>query len=157
MCSPYWDCLPQRWQTSPVPIRTAWWCSLGSPEKQNQWERVRVRLTDWLLNSFILRNWLTWLSVNSVTQSRLTLCNPMNCSMPGFHHQLLGLDQTPVLWVSDAIQPSQPLLSLSLPAFSLSQHQGLFQWVSSSHQVAKLLELQHQSFQWIFRVDFILG
>ena len=58
-------------------------------------------------------------------------------------------------WVSDGIQPSHPLSSPSHPAFSLSQHQGLFQWVSSSHQVAKVLEfqLQHQSFQWIFRID----
>ena len=88
---------------------------------------------------------------NSVTQSCLTLCNPMECSTPGFsiRHQLPELAQTHVHWVGDAIQPSHPLLSLSPPAFNLSQHQGLFQWVSSSHQVAKVLEfqLQHQSFQ----------
>ena len=61
------------------------------------------------------------------------------------------------LMSSDAIQPSHPLLSPSPPAFNLSQHQGLFQWVGSSHQVAKVLEfqLQHQSFQWIFRTDFL--
>ena len=74
----------------------------------------------------------------------------MDCSMPGFpvHHQLAELAQTHVCWVSDASQPSHPLLSPSPPAFNLSQHQGLFQWVSSSHQVAKVLEfqLQHQSF-----------
>ena len=65
--------------------------------------------------------------------------------------------QTHVHWVSDAIQPSHPLSSPSLPAFSLSQHQGLFQWVSSSHQVAKVLEfhLQHQSFQWTPRTDLL--
>ena len=57
-------------------------------------------------------------------------------------------------WVSDAIQPSHPLLPPS-PAFNLSQHQGLFQWISSLHQVAKVSELQHQSFQWIFRIDFL--
>ena len=64
--------------------------------------------------------------------------------------------QTHVHWVGDAIQPSHPLSSPSLPTFNLSQHQGLFKWVSSSHQVAKVLELQlqHQSFQWIFRSDF---
>ena len=64
--------------------------------------------------------------------------------------------QTHVHWVSDAIQPAHPVLSPSSPAFSLSQHQGLFKWVSSSHQVAKVLEfqLQHQSFQWVFRRDF---
>ena len=85
-------------------------------------------------------------------------CNCMDCNKPGLlvRHQLLEFTQTHVHWVGDAIQPSHPLLSPS-PAFSLSQHQGLFQWVSSSHQVAEVLEfqLQHQSFQWIFRADFL--
>ena len=98
---------------------------------------------------------------SSITQSCPTLCNPMDCSMPGLpvHHQLLELPQTHVHWVSDAIQPSHPLSSPSPLAFNLSQHQGLFQWVSSSHQAAKLLELQlqHLSFQWIFRTDFRWG
>ena len=87
----------------------------------------------------------------------LALCNPMDCSMPGFPvlYYLLEFAQTHIHWVSDAIQPSHPLPSPSPPAFNLSQHQGLFQWVRSSHQVAKILELQHQSFQWIFRVDFL--
>ena len=94
------------------------------------------------------------------SQSCPTLCNPMNCSTPAFpiHHQLLELTQTHVNRVGDAIQPSHPLSSPSPPAdFSLSQHQGLFKWVSSSHQVAKVLELQlhNQSFQWIFRIDFL--
>ena len=62
---------------------------------------------------------------------------------------------THVPWVGDAIQPSYPRSSPALPDFSLSQHQGLFQWVGFSHQVAKVLELHHQSFQWIFRVDFL--
>ena len=62
--------------------------------------------------------------------------------------------QTHVHWVGDAIQPSHPLSSPSPLAFNLSQHQGLFQWISSSHQVAKVLELQHQFFQWIFKVYF---
>ena len=83
----------------------------------------------------------------------------MNCSMPGLpvHHQLPELAQTHVHWVGDAIQPSHPLSSPSPPTFNLSQYQGLFQWVSSSHQVAKVLELQlhHQSFQWILIVDFL--
>ena len=78
--------------------------------------------------------------------------------MPGFpvHHQLPELTQTHVHWVSDVIQPSHPLSSPSPPTFNLSQHQGLFKWVSYFHQVAKVLEfqLQHQSFQWIFRTDF---
>ena len=93
------------------------------------------------------------------TQLCLTLCDPMGCSMPGFpvHHQLPELAQTHVHRVSDTIQPSYPLSSPSPPAFSLSQHQGLFQWVSFLHQVAKRLEfqLQHHSFQWIFRTDFL--
>jgi len=95
---------------------------------------------------------------SSVTQLCPTLCDPMNCSTPGFpvHHQLSEFTQTHVHWVSDAIQPSHPLSSPS-SAFNLSQHQGLFKWVSSSHQVAKVLEfqLQHQSFQWILRTDFL--
>ena len=63
--------------------------------------------------------------------------------------------QTHVHWVGDAVQPSHHLSSPSPLALSLSQHQGLFQWVGSSYQVAKVLELQHQSFQWIFKVDFL--
>ena len=96
---------------------------------------------------------------SSIAQSYLTLCDPMDCSTPGFpvHHQLLELTQTHVHRVSDAIRPSHSLSSLFPPAFNLSQHQGIFQWVSSSHQVAKVLELQlqHQFFQWIFRTDFL--
>ena len=83
----------------------------------------------------------------------------MDCSMPGFRvlQQLPDLVQTHVHQVADAIQPCHPLLSPSPPAFNLFQHQGLFQGVSSSHQVAKVLELQlqHESFQWIFRTDFL--
>ena len=89
---------------------------------------------------------------SSVVQSCPTLCDPMDCSMPGFlvHHQLSEFTQTHVHWVGDAIQPSHPLSSLSPPTFNLSQHWGLFKWVSSLHQVAKVLEFQfqHQSFQW---------
>ena len=79
-------------------------------------------------------------TVSSV-QLCLTLCNPMDCSMLGFpvHHQLPELAQTHVYQVSDAIQPSHPLSSPSPPTFNLSQHQGLFKWVSSSHQVSKVL------------------
>ena len=96
---------------------------------------------------------------SSVIWSCPTLCDPMDCSMLGFpvHHQLPELTQTHVHWVSDAIQLSHPLSFPSPPTFNLSQHQGLFQWVSSSHQVAKVLEfqLQHQSFQWTLRADFL--
>ena len=85
-----------------------------------------------------------------VTQSCPTLCKLKDCSTPGFpvHHQLLELAQTHVHWVGYAIQPSPPLFPPSPSAFNLSQNQGLFQWVSSSHQVARVLEfqLQHQSF-----------
>ena len=105
-----------------------------------------------------LRKGLEIYQFSSVAQSCLTLCNPMDCSMPGLpvHHQLLEFTQTRVHWVSDAIQPSHPLSSPSPPTFNLSKHQRL-KWVSSSHQVAKVLEfqLQHQSFQWIVRVDFL--
>ena len=97
--------------------------------------------------------------VSSVLQSCLTLCNPMNYSRPRFpvHHQLLEFAQTHVHQVSDAIQPSHSLSSPSPSALNLSQHQGLFQWVSSWHQVAKVFEfqLQHQSFQCIFRTNFL--
>ena len=96
---------------------------------------------------------------SSVTQSCQTLCDPMDYSTPDFpvYHQFLELVQTHVHWVGDAIQPSHPLSSPSPPALILSQHQGLFQWVSSSHQEAKVLEfqLQHQSFQWTLRTDLL--
>ena len=100
-----------------------------------------------------------WVQFSSVTQSCPTLCDPMDCSTPGFHvhHQLPELTQTHVHKLGDAMQPSHPLSSSSPPTCNLSQHQGLFHWVSSSHQVAKVLEfqLQHQSLQWIFRIDFL--
>ena len=96
---------------------------------------------------------------SSVAQSCPTLCNPMDCNTSGLpvHHQLPELTQTHVLGISDAIQPSHPLSPPSPPAFNLFQYKGLFQWVSSLHQVAKVLEfqLQHQSIQWIFRTNFI--
>ena len=96
---------------------------------------------------------------SSVAQSCPTLCEPMDYNTLGLpvHHQLPELAESHAHQVSDAIQPSHPLSFPSLPAFSHSQHQGLFQWVSSSHQMAKVLEfqLQHQAFQWIFRIDFL--
>ena len=89
--------------------------------------------------------------VSSVAQSCPTLCDSMNCSTPGLlvHHQLPEFTQTCVHRVHDAIQPSHPLSSPSPPAPNLSQHQSLFQWVNSSHEVAKVLEFQpqHHSFQ----------
>ena len=102
--------------------------------------------------------WRTYVVQCSVTKLCLTLCDSMDCSIPGFLvlHHLLEFAQTHVHWVENAIQPFHPLWPSS-PALHLCQHQGLFQWVGSSHQVAKVLELQlhHQSFQWIFRVDFL--
>ena len=96
------------------------------------------------------------LQFSSVTQFCPTLCDPMDCSIPSLHvhHQLQELAQTHIHQVSDAIHPSRPLSSPSPPAFDLSQHQGLFQWVSFSH-LAKVLEFQPQSFQWIFRTYFL--
>ena len=86
----------------------------------------------------------------SVTQSCPILCDPMDCNTPGLpvHHQLPELAQTHVHWVGDAIQPSHPLLSLSPPVFNLSQHQGLFKWLSSSHQVAKVFSFSWMSFSF---------
>ena len=91
------------------------------------------------------------------SQSRPALCDPMDCSMPGLpvHHQLPEFTQTQVQGIGDTILPSHPLLSPS-PAFSFSQDQGLFKWVSFSHKVAKLLELQlHQFFQSTPRTDLL--
>ena len=92
---------------------------------------------------------------SSVAQS----CDPVDCSMPGFpvRHQLLEFAQCHIHSVSDAIQTSHPLSSPSPPAFNLSQHQGLFQWASSSHQVTKYWSFSFsiKSFQWIFSTDFL--
>ena len=102
-----------------------------------------------------------WVSqyFSSVAQSCPTFCEPMDCSTLGLlvHHQLPEFTQIHVHWVSDAIQPSHPLSSSSPAALNLSQHQGFFKWVNFLHQVAKVLELQlqHQSFQWILRTDFL--
>ena len=97
------------------------------------------------------KNWCMLVQFSSVAQSCLNLCNPMNRSTPGLpvRHQLPEFTQTHIHRVSDAIQPSHPPLSPSPPAPNPSQHQSLFQWVNSSHEVPKVLEfqLQHQSFQ----------
>ena len=102
-----------------------------------------IRFT--LLTSFKMYNMLL-LSCFSVTQLCLTLCSPMDCCMPGFFdpHYLPEFVQTHVHWVGDAIQPSHLLLPPSSPALNLSQHQGVFQWVSSLHQVTRVLQLQLQ-------------
>ena len=122
----------------------------GNKFSWNQLNSTKIKITR-LIHSLI--------QLSSVTQSCPTLCNPMNRSTPGLpvHHQLPELTQTCAHRVSDAIQPSHSLSFPSPPALNLSQPQGLFQWVSSLHQVARVLEcqLQHQSFQWIFRTDLL--
>ena len=119
---------------------------------------LNTHWVEWLANKQLImcteginKNILTIISVQSVTQSCPTLCDPMNHSMPGIpvYHQLPESTQTHVHRVGDAIQPFHPLSSPSPPAPNPSQHQGLFKWVNSSHEVAKVLEFrpQHQSFQ----------
>ena len=130
--------------------------------------RVRGNLWGHALNSFAncfcslfvpVVQVLSSVQFSSVARLCPTLCYPMDCSVPGLpvHHQLLEFTQTHAHWISDGILPSHPLSSPSPPTFNLRQHQGLFQWVISSHQVAKVLELQlqHQSFQWTLRTDFL--
>ena len=164
------------WKTnmSKIQSRINYWLSVG--RRNGEAERHASLLASFtfclVLQLFLLsgcklwevRGFVLWivhpLSVSSFQSlSCVQLCNPMDCSTPGFpvHHHLPELAQTHVHRVGDGIQPSHPLLSPSPPAFNHPQHQGLFQWVSSSKQVAKVLELhlQHQSFQWIFRTDFL--
>ena len=121
----------------------------SAPKNWCFWNVVLEKTLESLLDSSV--------HFSSFAQSCPTLCDFMNHSMPGLpvHHQLLEF--TPgVHRVGDAIQPSH-ILSSPPPTFNLAQHQGPFQWVSSSHQVAKVLEfqLQPQSFKWIFRTDFL--
>ena len=103
--------------------------------------------------------WFNSLSCCSLTRLCPTFCDPKDCSTPGSPvlHDLPEFVQTHVHWIGYSISPSHPLLPPSPFAFNLSRHQGLFQWIGSLYQVAKVLELQlqHQSFQWIFRVDFL--
>ena len=140
------------------PSSSSIWAILDWQLADTSW-RLIFPLNGWrnsLKYEYIL---LRQFQFSSVTQLCPTLCDPIDCSTPGLpvHHQLPEFTQTRVHWVGEAIQPSHPLLSLSPPAFNPSPHQGLFKWVSSSHQVAKGLEFQllHQSFQWIFRTDFL--
>ena len=132
------------------------WCSPSNPPPTTNWRNLCLFQSSKIC---YLKKKETSAQFSSVAQSCLTLCNPIDCSMPGFpiHHQLPEIAQTHVHWVGDAIQPSHPLLTPSPPAFNLSQHQDFFQGFSSLHQVAKVLEcqLQHQSSQWIFKIDFL--
>ena len=124
-------------------------------QKHAKWQKP-VTKTTYCMISFM---WNLPVQFSSVTQSCPTLWDPMNHSTPGLpvHHQLLEFTQTHVHRVSDAIQPSHPLSSPSPPAPNPSQHQGLFQWINTLHEVAKVLEfqLQHQSFQWTPRTDLL--
>ena len=132
----------------------AWW-------SRRQWLRLFSlnRVSEVLNHSLSLDDCMSLQFSSVQSLSCVQLCNPRDCSMPGLpvHHQLPEFTQTHVHWVGDTIQPYHPLPSPSPPAFNLFQHQGLFQWVSSSHQVAKVLEfqLQYQSFQWILKTDFL--
>ena len=121
---------------------------------KNQKQCKRPSTKEWIKNYGIFLQDTTqlynemnyWSCFTLVTQSCPTFCNPMDCSTPSLpvHQQLLESTQTHVHWVSDAMQPSHPLSSPSLPALNLSQHQGIFKWVSSLQQVAKVLEFQLQ-------------
>ena len=113
-----------------------------------------------LLCSFFLRNTcllIYWMLFSHSVMSDSLRPHGLQHARISPVYYLLEFVQTHTLWVSDVIQPSHPLSSPSPPALDLSQHQGLFQWIGSSHQVAKVLELQfqHHPFQWIFRVDFL--
>ena len=144
-------------------VRILEWVAI-SFSRGSSWPRNQTQVS--CIGRWILYSWATgeaqrFLSVqlNSVLQSCPTLCDPMNFSTTGLpvHHQLPEFTRTHVPWAGDAIQPSYPLSCPSPPALNLSQHQGFFKWVNSSHQVAKVLEfqLQYQSFQWMFRIDFL--
>ena len=137
--------------------------SLSIPPSSPHWyTKYTYREWDIALSMYLLVFLFLWkipTTINSVAQSCPTLCDPMNLSTPGppVHQQLLELTQTHVHRVADAIQPSHPLSSPSPPALIPSQHQGLFQWVNSSCEVAKVLvfQLQHQSFQWTPRTGLL--
>ena len=129
--------------------------SKGSHTVRHNWSNLAATAR-FLYNSSRV---MVRIQFSSVAQLCPILCNPMDCSTGGFpvHHQLPEFTETHVHWVDDAIQISHPLLSPSPPAFNVSQHQGLFKWVSSSHQMAKVLEfqLQYQFFQWTPRTDLL--
>ena len=151
------------------PLQPSTWFSPKLPIFTNSKAHQTPLFWGFLVSSLHLHDWLshwklmTELNLQTLSPPRrkscLTLFDTTECSMPGFpvHHQLPEFTQTHVHQVSNAIQPSHPLSTPSPPAFNLSQHQRLFKWVSSSHQVAKVLEfhIQLQSFQWIFRTDFL--
>ena len=117
--------------------RRAWCTAVHGVTKSRTW------LSDWI-SATLLVIIFSSVQFSSVAQSCLTLCDPMNCGTPGLpvHHQLPEFTQTHVHWVGDAIQQSHPRSSPSPPAPNPSQHQSLFQWVNSSHEVTKVLQFQ---------------
>ena len=149
-------------------------CLLWTPCEEFTWNGILEKVLFLLKNcceSFVLRIKSTFLFSStarkfistfedfccSVAQLCLTLCDPVDCNMLGLSasHHLPEFAQVHVYWIGDAIQPSHSLMPSSSSALNLFQHQGLFQWVSCSHQMTKILEfyLQHQSFQCVLRVD----
>ena len=147
------DSHPSHWESAPNYIATLLTASGLQPLAITSFFKVQM--------FHLLRHSLPYQSdqIRSVAQSCPTLCDPMNRSTPGLpvHHQLPEFTQTHVLRVSDTLQPSHPLSSPSPPAPNPSQHQSLFQWVNSSHEVAKVLEFQlyHHSFQITPRTDLL--
>ena len=149
----YWAGFPVLYSLS-----TCWLSILNTAACTRRWQTPNLSCVYLSFVWSFFSNLLLVFLINSVAQSCPTLCDPMNRSRPGLpvHHQLPVSTQTHVHQVDDAIQPSHhSLLFPSPPALNLSQHRGLYQWVNSSHQVAKVLEfqLQHQSFQWTPRAD----
>ena len=153
-------CLSSSWDTGlllPLDSNLDWY-----PQHQLSWSsglQTWIRTLSLVLLGSGLLSLHIYCSCCLVSQSCPTLCNPVDCSTPGFPalHHLPQFAQTHVHWTGNAIQPSHPLSSPSPPALNLSQHHGPIQWVNSLHQVAKVLELQLQcqSFQWILRVNFL--
>ena len=158
-------------------VESSWNCSANSAHLEEGTRRQETRRQPWEkgedvegpvrkvqeaekpARSHALTSFHNSVQFSSVTQSCPTLFDPMNHSTLGLpvHHKLPEFTQTHVHWVGDAIHSSHPLSSPSPPAANPSQHQGLFQWVNSSHEVAKVLEfqLQHQPFQWTPRTDLL--
>ena len=116
-----------------------WGGGRGDP-KYSDYSNILANIQHYQLHPLCSISTPSPIQFSSVTESRPTLCDPMNRSTPGLpvHHQLPEFTQTHVHRISDAIQPSHPLSSLSPPVPSPSQHQGLFQWVNSLHEVAKV-------------------
>ena len=137
------------------PSDTKTWLIGKDPDAGKDWRQKEKRAAEDKMVRW--HHWVNGHQFSSIAQSCLPLCDPMDCSTPGFpvHHQLPELTQTHVHWIRDSIQWSHPFSSPSPPTFNLSQHHGLFQWVSPLHQVVKVLEfqLQHQFFQWTPRTD----